>query len=209
MVAALLKKNTLEQTQFELTPEGFLYRGLKYAFSDVIETRSYRAIHQTQYVGMGVTTSHNPAMSFLLLMKDGEQVQVTEQSTWTHSSKQERVDQVQVAFDVICTQTFQQRAKRYTDQPQSIGYFEYGGWRFFPEQGKVIDSASTRAHAISHTQFLRSYGFIEIVPKNESIAAKFIRKAKQEFNGSRYGIGTLTDTDVFFALLAHYFRLQW
>ncbi|WP_353367158.1 hypothetical protein [Acidovorax sp. FG27] len=111
MIAPLFKKNTLEQTSFQVDEAGFNFRGRKYAFADVVETRSSRVIHQTRHISVGVTESHDPAMSFLLVMRDGEHIQVTEQSTLTSSTKHARVDQLQQAFDAICAKTFDQRVK--------------------------------------------------------------------------------------------------
>lgn len=209
MVAPLFTKNTLAQTGFAVTDEGFSYNGRSYTFSEVAETRSYRVIHQTRYIPMGETASHNPAFSFVLIMRDGEKVQVTEQSTLLSSSKQDRVELLQESFDLICQQTFQQRARRYVDQIESNGYFNYGLWRFSPVNRKIIDTSSGRAFNVSDMQFLRGYGFIELVPRNESFMAKTLRKSRQELSGKRYGINTLVDSDVFFSLLGHYFQLKW
>lgn len=209
MIAPLFKKNTLEQTGFAVSDDGFSYKGRTYKLSDVAETRSYRVIHQTRHIPLGVTESHDPAFSFVLVMRDGEAVQVTEQSTLLSSSKQERVDQLQKSYDFICESTFQQRAQKYITQVEANGYFEYGAWRLSPSQQKIIDTTSGKGYSVSELQFLRSYGFIELVPSNEGLAAKMLRKSKQELSGKRYGIGTLSDGDVFFALLAHYFHLKW
>ena len=209
MVAPLFKKNTLEQTGFGVNDEGFSYKGREYRFEDVIETRSYRVIYQTRHIPVGFTENHNPAFSFILLMRDGEAVQVTEQSTLLSSSKQERINLLQSAYDLISERTFQQRAQKYTTQIESNGYFDYGKWRFSPPQQKIIDTDSGKGFSVSELQFLRSYGFIELVPTSEGLMAKALRKSKQEISGKRYGIGTLSDGDVFFALLAHYFHLKW
>ena len=209
MIAPLFKKNTLEQTGFAVSDEGFSYKDRTYKLADVVETRSYRVIHQTRHIPIGVTESHDPAFSFVLVMRDGEAVQVTEQSTLLSSSKQERVDQLQKAYDSICEKTFQQRAQKYLSQLEAKGYFEYGSWRLSPSQQKIIDTTSGKGHSISELQFLRSYGFIELVPSSEGFVAKALRKSKQELSGRRYGIGTLSDGDVFFGLLAHYFQLKW
>lgn len=209
MIAPIFKRNTLEQTGFAVGNDGFMFKGRKYKLDDVAETRSYRVIHQTLHVPMGVTERHDPAFSFILIMRDGETVQVTEQSTWLSSSKQERVDQLQQAFDFISQKTFQQRVRKYTAQVDAYGYFDYGKWRLTPSQQKIIDTDSGRDYAASDLQFLKGYGFIELVPTNEGLVAKTLRKSKQELIGKRYGIETLSDGDVFFALLAHYFRLQW
>ncbi len=209
MIAPLFKKNTLEQTGFAVNDSGFTYKGRTYKLVNIAETRSYRVIHQTQHIPLGVTESHNPAFSFVLVMHDGEAVQVTEQSTLLSSSKQERVDQLQKSYDSICEKTFEQRAQKYLTQIEANGYFEYGVWRFSPSQQKIIDTTSGKGYSVSELQFLRSYGFIALVPSNEGLVAKALRKSKQEFSGKRYGIGTLSDGDVFFALLERYFQLKW
>lgn len=209
MIAPLFKKNTLEQTGFVVVNDGFSYKGRTYKLADVVETRSYRVIHQTRHIPLGVTESHNPAFSFVLIMRDGEAVQVTEQSTLLSSSKQDRVDQLQKSYDFICQSTFQHRAQKYVTQIEANGYFDYGAWRLSTSQQKIIDTTSGKGYSVSELQFLRSYGFIELVPSNEGLVAKALRKSKQELSGNRFGIGTLSDGDVFFALLAHYFHLNW
>lgn len=209
MIAPLFKKNTLEQTGFVVTEDGFLYRGRTYKLADVIETRSYRVIHQTRHIPVGVTVSHNPAFSFMLVMWDGEALQVTEQSTLLSSSNQARIDELQKSYDFICESTFQQRVQKYVKQVDENGYFEYADWRFSPNEKKIVDTASGKGYSVSELQFLRSYGFIELVPFNESLLAKTLRKSKQELSGKRFGIGTLSDGDVFFVLLAHYFNIKW
>lgn len=209
MIAPIFKKNTLEQTGFVVSDDGFSYKGRKYKLADVVETRSYRVIYQTRHIPLGVTESHDPAFSFVLVMRDGEAVQVTEQSTLLSSSTKERVDQLQKSYDFISEKTFQQRAEKYLAQISANGYFEYGAWRLSPSQQKVIDTTAGKGYSVSELQFLRSYGFIELVPSNEGLVAKALRKSKQELSGKRYGIGTLSDGDVFFALLAQYFHLKW
>lgn len=209
MIAPLFKKNTLEQTGFAIGDDGFSYKGRTYRLADVVETRSYRVIYQTRHIPVGITENHDPAFSFVLVMRDGEAVQVTEQSTLLSSSKQERVDQLQKAYDFISEKTFQQRAQKYVSQIEANGYFEYGVWRLSPSQKKIVDTSSGKGYSVSELQFLRSYGFIELVPSNEGFVAKAVRKSKQELSGKRYGIGTLSDGDVFFALLSHYFNLKW
>lgn len=209
MIAPLFKKNTIEQTGFVVVDDGFSYKGRTYKLADVVETRSYRVIHQTRHIPLGVTASHDPAFSFVLIMRDGEAVQVTEQSTLLSSSKQDRVDDLQKSYDFICEKTFQQRAQKYVTQIEANGYFEYGAWRLSASQQKIIDTTSGKGYSVSELKFLRNYGFIELVPFNEGLVAKALRKSKQELSGKRCGIGTLSDGDVFFAMLAHYFHLKW
>jgi hypothetical protein len=209
MIAPLFQKNSLEQTQFELREVGFVYKGRSYTFDDVIETRSYRVTHQTHHVPAGFTSEHDPAIGVVLVLKDGERIQITEQSTLLSSSKQERVDRLQHAFDKVCAKTFKQRTQKYVNQVSAHGYFEYSGWRFTPAQRKLTEVATGRAHSVEQLSFMRRYGFIELVPTGEGLAAKLLRKSKTEWSGRLFGIETLTDTDVFFALLKHYFQLAW
>ncbi len=209
MIAPLFKKNTLEQTGFAVSDDGFTYKGRTYKLTDVVETRSYRVIYRTKYIPLGFSDSHDPAFSFVLVMRDGEAIQVTEQSTLLSSSKQERVDQIQKAYDFICEHTFDQRAQKYVSQIEANGYFDYGVWRLSPSQQKLLDTTSGKGYSVSDMQFFRGYGFIELVPTNENLMAKVLRKSKQELSGRRFGIDTLSDGDVFFALLAHYFHLNW
>ena len=209
MIAPLFKKNTSEQTQFSLGSGGIQYCGKVHALADVLEVRSYRVIHQTRHIPVGVTVAHDPAMSFAITMRGGERLIVTEQSTWLYSSKSEEVNNLQTAYNEICQKTFEQRARRYTSTVESSGLFEYAGWRFFPLEGRISQTGKPESYVVGEMSFLRHYGYIELVRKTEGIAGKFLRKAKRELGGGALAIDTLTDTDVFFPLLNHYFQLRW
>ncbi len=208
MVAPLTRKNTIEQTSFALTRSGFTYSGKHYTDADVLAIRSYRVLYRTHYVMIG-TDEHDPAISFVLALKDGTAAQVTEQSTWTYSSKQDRVNRLQADLDEICKRTFNQRIHKYTSLVEASGFYQYGIWRFFPQQRRFSDTASGRTFTVSETKLLRHYGFVEVQSRSETLAAKLIRRAKEETIGGRYGISTLEDGDVFFALLNHYFQIRW
>jgi hypothetical protein len=85
MVAPLFKKNSLEQTSFELTESGFLYKGKNYYFKDVIEASRLRHVLETKFVMVGSDYTHG--ISILFLMNSGEKVQLTESPTWFSNSK--------------------------------------------------------------------------------------------------------------------------
>ncbi len=208
MVAPLTRKNTIEQTGFKLTPGGFTYNGVRYDDADVVAIRSYRILYRTHVVLVG-SQEHDPAISFVLTLRSGTEAQVTEQSTWTHSSSADRVNQLQADLDELCKRTFEQRVHKYTSQVQASGFYQYGVWRFFPQQQRFSDTSTGRTFALSEAKLLRHYGFIEVQERSEGLAAKLLRRTKEETLGGRYGIPTLEDGDVFFALLAHYFGLQW
>lgn len=207
MIAPLLPKNSLSQTGFQLREDSVHYRGLDHPLSNVESIVSAELIHRIRYIGVG--NSDDPQISFVLQMSGGEKVQVTEQTSWIKSSDPERVAQLRQMVLLIAEKTFKQRVRRYTDQVQRMGYFEYSGWRFFPGEGKVVDVGTGRAFLLANTDLLRHPWHLEVVPKGEGLGAKLLRRAKLETSGKIYGFGTISDTDVFFALLEHYFQLKW
>ena len=200
MAAPLKRKNTIEQTGFTLTPSGFTYRGKQYSDTDVVAIKSYVMI---------ATAEHDPAISFILTLRDGTQAQVTEQSTWTYTSKQDRVNRLQTDLDEICRRTFEQRVCKYTSQLEISGFYQYGVWRFFPQQQRFSDTSTGRTFTVSETRLLLHYGFVEVQERSEGLTGKLFRRTKEEMFGGRYGIPTLEDGDVFFALFDHFFQVRW
>jgi hypothetical protein len=201
-MAAFFKKNTLEQTRFTLTTEGFAYAGLNYAFADVVETVIYRQVFETKVLLVGSDRDHS--ISILFVMRTGERVQLTEQPTWLGSSKVDKVERIQEIYNLVSAKTFENRLKKYLDQLKSFGYFEYASWRFYPDQKKVINTETQRAYSSQTSKFMRSYGFIEVISEADGLGARLSQKVKGQI-----GITTLHDTDVFFALLKHQFNLTW
>jgi hypothetical protein len=197
------KKNTLEQTGFKLTDNGFHYRGINYKLDDVKETRIYKIVSKVNTIGIG-TTNISYSISILFEMKTGEHVQLTEQPTWLSNSKIDKVEQIQNIFNIVSEKTFQNRVEKYLTQVYQQGYFEYAGWRYYPEQKKIIDMGNNRAYSTQTTKFLRSYDYITVVDESDGLSEKI--KAKL----SGYAkISTLADTDVFYTLLKHFFSLEW
>lgn len=113
-MVSFTKKNTLEQTGFKLTSEGFIHRGVSYKFDEVVETRSYRKVFERKIIMVGSDFTHG--MSIIFVMKSGENVQLTEQPTWLSDSKLDRVEQIQKIFDTISDKTFHNRARKYLNQ---------------------------------------------------------------------------------------------
>jgi hypothetical protein len=202
MVAAFFRKNTLEQTSFELLADGFRYAGLVYGFSDVEEIRCFRRVLETKTVSVGSDYDHS--ISVVFGMRTGERVQLTEQSTWTGSSSTENVKTIEHIYSLVAEHTFESRMKKYLVQVRDSGYFEYSGWHFFPEQRKIINMDTKRAYSTQSSKLLKNYGFIEVISEAEGLGEKLKRK----LNGP-VGFGTLVDTDVFFALLRHNFGMAW
>lgn len=200
MVAPLFKKNTLGQTNFRFSDDGFFSSGLHYKFDDVIEVRRVRALFTTKQVGYGVVAeSHSISIAFQ--MQSGELVQVTEQPTWFSESKLERVEKLEEIFAIVCAKTFPRRLQRYEQQVQARGFFEYAGWRFYPTDGKLIDVANRRAYAAAQSKFARRFGFVSLTDQRQS--------AIQQRLSKEVGFSTLSDSDVIFELLRKHFGISW
>lgn len=202
MAAPLRRKNTLEQTGFALTDEGFQYRGQSYAFGDIIETLRLRQRLETHYLFIGSDYTH--AISVVLVMRAGDREQLTETPTFFGRSRSENVDKIEEIFAHASIRTFQQRAKKYLDQLHDQGHFEYSGWQFWPASRTVGEIGSEERYSTEGDEFLRSFGFLEVRRRSSGPLGALSAAIRR-----RTGIGTLRDTDVFYALLAQYFGLRW
>jgi hypothetical protein len=201
MVAPLFKKNSLEQTSFELTESGFLYKGKNYYFKDVIEASRLRHVLETKFVMVGSDYTHG--ISILFLMNSGEKVQLTESPTWFSNSKIDKIEKIEKIFALVSEKTFQNRAKKYLDQVESKGFFEYSGWFFYPKERKIVEAQKNREYQIDSIRLVKSYGWIRVERMKESLGDKL----KKKITGN-IGINTILDTDVFYSLLKHFFNLQ-
>lgn len=203
MVAAFKRKNTLEQTGFALTDSGFTYFNKLYRFDEVIETRILRSVLEHKVILVGSDYHHS--VSIMIGVKSGELLQVTEQPTWLSDSKLSSVEHVENLFAVISQKSWDNRVQKYTRQVNDVGYYEYNGWRFYPNQRKIQELKNNKYYDLNSVNFLKSYGFIAVKEKNEGLGSKLIKSLV----GGQVGIGTLIDTDVFFALLKHFFGISW
>lgn len=132
MVAAFKKKNTLMQTGFALTDDGFTYCNKLYGFEDVVETKIIRSVFEHKVILVGSEYHHS--VSIVIGVKSGELLQVTEQPTWLSDSKLNSVEYIENLFSVISQKSWGNRVKKYTKQVNDTGYYEYNGWRFYPLQ---------------------------------------------------------------------------
>lgn len=203
MVAPIIKKNTVEQTGFKLNADGFHYRGLNYLFDEVANISRFRTGLERRYVGMSNGT-RDDAISIVFEMSSGEKVQLTEQPTWLSSSKIAKIAEIERIFKIVSERTYQHRMQKYLDQVKTEGFFHYSGWYFYPDKRKILNVEKGRAYSIDAIDMLISYGWIEVREQAESLGQKISRKIK-----TNLGINTLQNTDVFFALLKHFFNLEW
>ncbi|QWV92082.1 hypothetical protein KP004_12715 [Geomonas oryzisoli] len=203
MVAPLKNKNSLDLTGFALVDGGFTYRNKYYKFDDVIETGIARSVLEHKIVLVGST--HHHSVSIRIGMRSGEQLQVTEQPTWLSDSKLSSVEYVENLFQVISKKSWDNRVRKYTNNIDNLGYFEYNGWRFYIKQRKLQDVSNNNYYDLGSVNLFKSYGFIAVKEKNEGLGSKLFKSLV----GNQAGIGTLIDSDVFFALLKHFFGISW
>jgi hypothetical protein len=204
MLTPLINKNSLEKTGFQLTPTGFVVRGGTYSFNDVVSVRSSRIVPGAR------RADARPAITLTVSTSDGHKVNVAERPTWTSSSRRNLVDYLEGAFEEICEQTFDHRAQRYVDQVARLGFFDYAGWRFFPSQRSVLDMRTGASFAVSRTEFRQQNDSLQLVDRDEGEFRQWLRLAKEALlRKPSHTINTSEDTDVFHALLSHYFHLRW
>ena len=180
---------------------GVSYKGRFLSFDDVVEVAIFRQRLELRTVLVGSDFKH--AISVLFGMRSGEQVRLTESPTAFSSGHPENVEKIQRIFDIVARESFQGRVRKYVAQLEAAGYYEYSGWRFYPAERKLISSKG-RACPLADVTLLKSYGFIEV-----RLSAPTFLERVQISMSSPAGINTIKDTDVFYALLNHYFGLKW
>lgn len=203
MVAAFNKKNTLDQTGFALVDGGFKYCNKIYAFDDVIETRIFRSVLEHKVILVGSEYHHS--IGIMIGVKSGDLLQVTEQPTWLSDSKLSSVEHVESLFLLISQKSWNNRVNKYTKQVSDVGYYDYNGWRLYPKKREIHCLKNNKHYALSSVKLLKSYGYITVKEENEGIGSKFIKSLV----GGQVNISTVIDTDVFFALLKHFFNISW
>ena len=93
---------------------------------------------------------------------------------------------------------------KYLSAADQRGYFVYSGYKFFPSR-KVI-ALEEQEFTSENTNFMRAYNYIELRSKKFGL----LQKLKRELWSSKFNaIDTLTDTDVIFSILDHFYGLRW
>lgn len=203
MAAPLRKKNTLEQTGFALTTRGIKYCEKFFSFEDVIETRAVRQVLEQRTVLVNSTFHYS--ISIVMITKSGEMLQVTEQPTVFSDSKLSKVEYIEDLFKEISRKTWDTRLKKYINQVNEKGFFEYDNWRFYTNQKVIQDLKSDKVYPIETTELVKQPHSILVQEKNMGIGMKLMKS----FVGKPQQITTMTDPDIFFFILRHYFGLVW
>ena len=203
MVAPLRKKNTIEQTGFKLTENGINYRNNFYDFNEVVEVAMLSSVLEHKIIMVG--SEYDYSISIVITLKSGEKLQVTEQSTWFSDSRTSIVQSISSSFSIISEKTWNARIQKYMKQVNDKGFFEYNEWCFYPSQKNIKNIQTNKVYELGSVNLLRHSRCILVKEKNIS----FISKLIQFFIRKDPLIITITDTDVFFKLLHHYFNLNW
>lgn len=203
MVAAFKKKNTIKENGFSLTENGFFHSGSHYKFIDVVEIARFRQLYETKVLLVGSDYTHQ--ISIVMRMRTGEQLQVTEQATWTSSSNPEIVDFIDNAYIEIAQKSWNRRCEKYLTTLNNHGYFQYGGYKFYPNTKKIVKVATGEQYSKDELKFSRGATTLYGKVKGKSNVLKKLWTG----DDSEIVIGTMCDTDVFYALLSQYFGLSW
>lgn len=134
-------------------------------------------------------------------MRSGELLQVTEQPTWLSNSKMNSVEYIESIFSRISRESYHNRFDKYTSSIRRTGYFDYNGWRFCTKNREIKNISNGKFYSFDSVRFIKRYGFIEIRSNSESV----FEIASRTLLGTRTGIETLIDTDIFFLLIMMYF----
>jgi hypothetical protein len=186
-----------------LDADGFNFRGDHYLFSDIAHIRFARMNVTTYMVPVKLGTEGSACL--LLELRSGEQIKLVEKPGWFLTSNQTRLNGIVDLFSYLAQATFKSRLADYLSAAEQRGYFVYSGYKFYPTR-KVIASEG-REFTSENTDFMQAYNYIELRPKNYGV----LHRLKRELSWSSKitAVDTLTDTDVIFAILDHFYDLRW
>ena len=199
-------KSKIDLKQVKLLPDGIECKGVFHLFADIAHLRFART-RLTTYVGLPIEMTKlgsEDSAGVMISLASGEDILLSEKPGWFMSSKPEKLRQIIDLYETLARTTFKFRLVSYLHDAEKHGYFVYSGCRFFPSR-RVI-ATDRQDYSPDDTEFLRTYGYIELRPKELGRAGRL----SQRLGLSKpVTIDTLTDTDAIMAILANYYGLQW
>ena len=200
---AFFEKN--QSRKFQRTDDGFVYKCTHYALSEIQHLFFNRVVttQRMNFVKMGEAES----ALLLVTLRDGQKIKLSfDEAGLFMGFNSNKKDDIQFLIDLyldFANKTFQQRAEQYMTQVQYTGYFVYDGCKFYPRDKIVFKD---KEFPIQSSSFLKSYGYIEMRPKDYGLMNKVFREVTftkiPQFN-------TQTDSDVIFYILDEHFGLKW
>jgi hypothetical protein len=194
-----------QSRKFQRTDDGFVYKGTHHALSEIQHLFFNRVVttQRMNFVKMGEAES----ALLLVTLRDGQKIKLSfDEAGLFMGFNSNKKDDIQFLIDLyldFANKTFQQRAEQYLTQVQYTGYFVYDGCKFYPRDKIVFKD---KEFPIQSSSFLKSYGYIEMRPKDYGLMNKVLREVTftkiPQFN-------TQTDSDVIFYILDEHFGLKW
>lgn len=203
MVAPFKKKNTIEKNGFKLTDTGFWYSGNHYSFDEVVSIGRFRQVHEMKTLFVGSDYTHQ--ISIAIQTKTGEHLQVTEQESWTGSSRENIVEYIDNAYFVIAERGWNNRCQNYFASVERYGYYVYGGFRFYPKTKSIVEVSTGKEYKKDEIFVSRNATTFYGKRKNHNNLLKKLWTGSDD----EIIISTLYDIDVFYALLKHFFGISW
>ena len=203
MVAPLKKKHTIEQNFFRFNDVCFNFSTNEFSYTEISEIRFVRSRFELKTIGVGSDYSYSIAVE--ITMNNNEKLKLIEQPTFFSNEKIENIKYIEEFLKNALSKSWDNRVKKYIEQVDRNKFFTYANWIFYINERELHDSQNRKKYSLNSVQLFKNYGSLVIKEKNESFATKFakITLGKQIF------IDTLTNTDVFYALLSHYYNLNW
>jgi hypothetical protein len=203
MVAPLKRKNTIEQNFFRFDDAFFYFSAKKYLYEDIEEIRFVRSRFELKTIGVGSDYSYSIAVE--ITINKNEKLKLIEQPTFFSSEKVENIKYIEEFLKNALSKSWENRIQKYIEQVQRNKFFTYANWNFYINDREFYDSQNNKKYSLNSVQLFKNYGTLVLKEKNESFASKFANVAL----GKQIFIDTLTNTDVFYALLSHYYNLNW
>ena len=203
MVAPLKRKNTIEQNFFRFDDALFYFSVKKYAYEDIEEIRFVRSRFELKTIGVGSDYSYSIAVE--ITINNNENLKLIEQPTFFSSEKVENIKYIEEFLKNALSKSWENRIQKYIEQVHRNKFFTYANWDFYINEREFYDSQNSKKYSLNSVLLFKNYGSLVLKEKNESFASKFANVAL----GKQIFIDTLTNTDVFYALLSHYYNLNW
>lgn len=189
-------------TDLRLDGDILHYKETPYPFSEITHLRFARTNLTTYMVPVKLGTEGSAAL--IIEFTSGEQIKFVEKPGWFLTSEQSRIDGIVALYVHLSKATFQSRLNKYLSDADQRGYFVYSGYMFYLSRRVIV--LDKREFSTENTNFMRANNYIELQPKNYGL----MHKLKREIWSTKIdGIDTLTDTDVIFVILEHFYGLRW
>ena len=202
IMVALSNKYSLKKTGFELEDEGIKYRHRYYRFDDVVEIKAVRHTLEKKFVGLG--SDFHCSIAIAIYVQSGEELRVTEKQTLLSNANINIVQIIENQFTIISEKTRLNRLNKYVEQVENAGYYEYSGWNFYPQQQLIKNVKRDKSYNIDSVVLSRKPLYIEVKMRNTGAGLEMIKNLGAKIEA----IDTLTDTDIFFILLDHFFNIK-